>query len=100
VANKLYITFTESLDESELEHLYWMISEYAQVDDGAHLTESGEVVNTTNVNICEADDPDHECYEFAITMLVDGDKLYNFIEEEFGSTLEGMEYITETEVSQ
>lgn len=96
--NKLYITFTEELRKSELEHLYWIVSQYAQVQDSAYIAESDEVVNTTNVNLCEADNPDHACYEFAIESMGDGDELYNYIEDEFHTILEGMEYITETEV--
>lgn len=96
--NKLYITFTEELNESDLGELYELISEFAQVDDTAHITESEEIVNTTKVNLCEADDPDHFCYEFSLLSLEEGDELYEFLEDIYPDILEGMEYITETEV--
>ena len=95
--NTLYITFTEELNESDLGELYELISEFAQVDDTAHITESNEVVNTTSVNLCEADNPDHFCYEFTILSLEDGDNLYTCLEDVYLEVLEGMEYITETD---
>ena len=97
--SKLYITFTEELEQPELEHLYWAVSQYARVKDDAHISESEGVVNTTNVNLCEADNPEHFCYEFTLESLHDGDSLYNLVDDEFGAILEGVEHVSEKRVN-